>query len=91
MARDCSDSTVLRRCGEAHHALHRLREHDGDGVVEHRLAEDEHVEQRLDVQRLEDGQRRHRVDGRDESAERERVQPAELVHQVGLEQKSRFT
>ena len=61
-------------------------EDDGDGVVEHGLAEDEHVEHGVDVHGLEDGQRRHRVHGRDHGAEGETGHRVQLVDQVRLPQ-----
>ena len=61
-----------RRDGALHaNGDNGARQHDGDGVVQHALAKDEHVERLVNVQRLEDGQRGDRVDGRDERAKDE--------------------
>ena len=55
-------------------------EHDGHGVVEHTLPEHQHVQDRVHVDGLEDGQGRHGVDGRDEGAKGEALNQRKLVH-----------
>ena len=49
----------------------RAAEHDRDGVVEHRLAEDHREEVDLDSEGLEDGEDGDGVGGRDERAKGE--------------------
>lgn len=63
-------------------------QHNGNGVIEDALSEHKHVENRVDVQRGEDGERRDRVDGRNERAEREALHRRQLVHDVALPQKT---
>lgn len=48
-----------------------LGEDDGDGVVEDALAEHQHVEDRVHVEGVEDGDGGHGVHGRDQRAEGE--------------------
>ena len=48
--------------------------YDGDSVVEERLAEDDDVEQLVDVDGLEDGEHGDGVDGGEQRREDERVQ-----------------
>ena len=59
-------------------------EDDGDGIVEDGLAKDEHVEDGVDVESLEDGQRGHGVHGRDEGPEGEALLKVQGVYQAGL-------
>lgn len=51
-------------------ALDRAEDNDGDGVVEHRLAEEDVVQVRVHLEQLEQRERRDGVDGGDECRER---------------------
>jgi hypothetical protein len=62
--------------------MHLLGENDGYGVVQNALAEDQHVQDRVDLERIEDGQRGNRIDGRDERAEREALTRVQWINQV---------
>ena len=46
-------------------------QHNGHGVVQNGFPEDQHVQDGLNIQSLEDGQSSHRIDGRYQTAERE--------------------
>ena len=47
----------------------RAVQHDGHGIVEHTLSEAIRVQIEVDVERLEDGQHRDRIGGRDQGTE----------------------
>ena len=51
--------------------MHSLCHDDGDSIVENTLSKDQHVEGRIDVEGVEDGQGGHWVYRWDQSTERE--------------------
>lgn len=53
---------------------HSLGQDNGDCVVEDTLSKNQHVEHRVHVKRIENGNSGHRVDGRNQGAKRKAAQ-----------------
>lgn len=63
-------------------------EDDRDCIVQNTLAKNEHVEDLVDIESVEDGQRGDGVHGRDQGPESEALHESQTVNHVRLERKN---
>ena len=69
-----SESIWRKEAARSSTVLADVKTHDSDGIVEERLAEDDDVEDFVDVDLFEDGDDGHGVDGGDQGRKQKRLQ-----------------